>query len=240
MRKRSSVTGKPDVAGRETNIATGESNIPGGKPEMVAPKRATRADQDKMLAQEIDLAAVFIAELEADPARRAKIGKMGLSDRKLADGKGLQATAQSDFGARQGAMGTVEQDVDAAKAWEKTDRKSYADIRVVLRDALPDAGARTALGLDGVISTDRQTFITQARTSYMEAKKPRWRTLLDSEGYTIAALDAALARLAALDSLTATAEKSKKAAKDATEARNASYRALRRWVVSVRTRERRS
>ncbi len=234
------VTGsEAEITANETKVTSNEVKMTGSEAKVTARKRETPADQNQIIAHEIDTAAVFIDMLDKNPARRAKIGKTGLSQVKLSEGKTLQAAALAAFVARQSAMAAEETGVSAAKKHEIGDRKNFTDFRVFLRQDIKEMGTRTALGLDGKLALDRQTFTTQARASYTEAKKPQWRALLDPEGYTVAVLDGLLADLDALDGLTSTAESAKIVARDATKDRNTSARALRTWVTWVNTRERR-
>ena len=227
------ITGEPAKGAPEPTLASGE-------PAKAAPERATRASQDKAIADELDEAATLIEELAANPARRAKIGKKGLSDAQLATGRSLHAAAQASFNARQSGMGEAEDGFDAAQAEEKRVKKDYADFRIALRQVVKAPADRTLLGLDGAAPTDRQRLVTQARASYAEAKKPRWRAVLDEEGYDEKTLDALLTALTSLDVQTAAARTAADAAKLATTTRNADARALRAWVVRIKTLERRN
>lgn len=240
MDERTTATGKATMTASETASAADEATLITGEPAKGAPERATRASQDKAIADELDEAATLIEELAANPARRAKIGKKGLSVAQFATGRRLHAAAQASFNARQSGMGEAEGGFDAAQAEEKRVKKDYADFRIALRQVVKAPADRTLLGLDGAAPTDRQRLVTQARAGYAEARKPRWRAVLDEEGYDEKTLDALLAALTSLDVQSAAARTAADAAKLATKTRNADARALRAWVVRIKTLERRN
>ena len=199
-----------------------------------AKKRATPAEQDQLIADEIAEAGTLIATVTAEPEILAALAVYGTDTQELAVGEGLQATAQDRFTDRQAALANDNAKSALAIQETATVRTAYADFREVCRARITDPNLRQALSLNGSIPQDRQKMMTQARAAYGEAAKPVHQPALAKIGFGPSVLAARLAGVDGLDTALAAARDAAGAARGATVARNQAAKELRQWVTSLR------
>ena len=156
------------------------------------------------------------------------------------EGLAAQQAAQVAFTARQTAMSVGDATSTALEAADATARQSYTDFRETGRTvadasdgAAGKAAARIALGLNGKVPANRQTFLPLARTSYAAQQAP-YAASFATYGYSETALNALVVSLDALEQAIRARDAAEAAAKEATRQRDGAFTALKAWLTSFK------
>lgn len=218
----------------ETTTTTNEGTATARESTVTSKKRATPADQDQRIANDITEAETFLGVIAADSELITLLSTRGIDSAELATANTLLQSAKDTFTQRQSKLGAETSAFTSVTQQEAPINKDFADFRVLCRKRLTEKGAQQALGLTGRVPTDRQKRITLIRTAYTEAKKAEHRVQLDKLGYTVAELDRLLSTVQSFEATIETARRATGAAQQATEARNAAIKALREWLSTAR------
>ena len=203
--------------------------------------KATRAEQDQRIQNDITQYVQDIQAVRDDPALAAALSDLGFDSAALTEGEGHTTDAQSAYTHRQRAMGAEEAALKTTLQADETARRRYVHYRDVVRIAYPrDPAARKALGATGIVPKDRQKLVTLARAAYQSAGQPPYAASLGKRGYNAAGLGAAAMLLDSLDSAAAALTAASRAAVEATSARNDAYRTLTEWGIPFRAAIRRA
>ena len=212
------------------------------EPGAKAPKpKATRADQDQRIQNDITQYVQDIQAVRDDTALAAALSELGFDSAALDEGDTHAVSAQSAYTQRQIAMGAEEASLKIATDADETARRRFVHYRDVVRIAYPrDPASRKALGATGSVPKDRQKLVTMARAAYQSAGQAPYAAALAKRGYNAASLGAAELLRDSLDSATAALTAASRAAVEATTARNDAYRTLTDWGTPFRAAIRRA
>lgn len=166
------------------------------------------------------------------PEILALLTPRGYTLAKLTEGLTKQAKAEASFAARQAAMGAevqAQQTLDSARTLANT---ALNDFRQTVRAATKNPADREALGVLGRIPADTDKLVLSARTSYTNARKEPFKTLLAAYGYDDTGLSAAEATVTALEAARTQRSIAASTSVSATATRNTDATDLEDWLRS--------
>lgn len=192
--------------------------------------RASRAEQDQIIANNITDAAQMIETAKTDAELRPFLDAKGYDGAELDKGAAFHAAAQAAFNERQKASGKQKEATAQAAAAEEAARRTYADFRDTSRAVFLAKADQAKLGLNGKVPSDLQKFITAARASYNAAKDEPYASKLAKRGFKASDNTNAEAGLQTLSTAGGEQTKAIAEAQQATKNRDAAFAALVDWV----------
>lgn len=194
----------------------------------------TRREQDQKISNLIEEAGTLIAALQADSFVAEKLVGMGYDEARFQAGLDLRKILSQKFSARAEAIGIKRQAAAELMTREEKARSDYAAFRLIARTLFKSDSARSTLSIQGRVLKDRQKFIAEARTAYVNAALEPFLSELADYGYpseTISKL------VTGLDEII-TADKAQNAiintAITATAERDTAANELREWIRRLR------
>ena len=198
------------------------------------------APQSQLLATEISEAALFLAILDQEPEIADLLAPRGINPAERTFGHQLHQRAQSAFTRRQSQMGKEDNALVEASRLLGVVKKDHIDFRSIARVKVLSQGGRAALGLKGVLPTNRQGLVTRVRASYSAAAQPEFQPVLMHSGYSVTQLADLQGDVNDLEAAIGATREARGSAERATLERDEAVRQLRQWTSGVKAIARRS
>jgi len=189
--------------------------------------------QSRALAKAHATSERLIQSVLTSPDLLLALAPSGFNEVELNKGRSLFVTAQTQFAARQEALGVAtlamkardlafEMAMDEFRAYRTTVQVNYREAE------------RANLGASGRIPTDRDKFITVARAAYTTAVREPYLSVLAGFGFTQERLTNALGVLDKFVAAEAAYTSAVGKARAATETRDIAANALKGWMMKLR------
>ena len=191
--------------------------------------KATKADQDQLIQNNITETRELIATTKKDETLCSELKNLAFDTKALDDGEALGEAAQGKFTLRQQAIGHIDTANSVLVSADGVVMKRATDFREVVRLCFKDDASRRALGATGKLPGDKQKLVTLLRASLATAQTPPYAAEMARRSYDAAGCALALAEVDALDSALHQRDAAVLAGTRVTSERNADYAALRAW-----------
>ena len=218
------------VSSEETEGAVQESAVSTEESKKTIKKRPTLAEQDQAIANFIVDSKRKILLIKEVPEILVLMIARGYNLTKLAEGETLQQALEDTYTARQNKLG---QEKAAQNALDKAlieARDEQNDFRQTVRAFFKTKADQEAIGIWGILPKDIDKLILVARTSYTNATKEPFKSVLAQYGYDDAGVVVAQATVTALENARIARDSASTLAIAATATRNDAYSALVSWM----------
>ena len=190
-------------------------------------KHKPRSDQDAQIKNDLTAWRNVLDTLIADTDAMVALTARGQGVEKFSTLYALHDTAQDSYNARQDMLDSISGGQATYSEARTATTERYTDYRQTVQVLYTDPRTRTALGASGVVPTDVDKFVTQARAAYATAKNAPYSTLLGANGYSEARLNESETMLTALTTARTSLNGLTAAAQGSTKNRDDAYKSLR-------------
>jgi len=193
-----------------------------------------RREQDRKVSNLIEEAETLIGAVQADPFVAEKLAGVGYDAARYAEGLELQKDLVVKFAARANAIGERRLAATVLNTRDENAREEYTAFRKVARTLFKSDQEHSRLSLHGDVPEDRQSFMAEAESSYLNASQEPFISVFKNYGYPLEKLQALQAALAEINRADEAQAAIINASKAATAERDAAAEDLAEWIRRLR------